>query len=29
MTAYERSLTMPAPPEHVLDQAAGIGRREE
>ncbi|OSY51557.1 hypothetical protein BG846_02768 [Streptomyces fradiae ATCC 10745 = DSM 40063] len=29
MTDHDRSLTMPAPPEHVLDQAAGIGRREE
>ncbi|MEU7567331.1 SRPBCC family protein [Streptomyces fradiae] len=29
MTEYERSLTMPAPPEHVFDQAADVGRLEE
>ncbi|MGW5619085.1 SRPBCC family protein [Streptomyces sp. NPDC003877] len=26
MTEYERSRTMPAPPEHVFDQAADVGR---
>jgi uncharacterized protein YndB with AHSA1/START domain len=26
MTEYERSRTMPAPPEHVFDQAANIGQ---
>ncbi|MCP9989057.1 MULTISPECIES: SRPBCC family protein [Streptomyces] len=29
MTEYERSLTMPAPPEQVFDQAADLGRLEE
>ncbi|OEJ97527.1 SRPBCC family protein [Streptomyces thermolilacinus] len=29
MTEYERSLTMPAPPEQVFDQAADIGRLGE
>ncbi|MFI9583632.1 SRPBCC family protein [Streptomyces sp. NPDC052236] len=26
MTEYERSRTMPAPPEHVFDQAADVNR---
>ncbi|MET8893810.1 SRPBCC family protein [Streptomyces albogriseolus] len=26
MTEYERSRTMPAPPEHVFDQAANVGQ---
>ncbi|EFL37517.1 SRPBCC family protein [Streptomyces griseoflavus] len=29
MTEYERAHTMPAPPEHVFDQAADIGRMSE
>ncbi|MCP9946980.1 SRPBCC family protein [Streptomyces somaliensis] len=29
MSEYERSLTMPAPPEQVYDQAADVGRLEE
>ncbi|MFV2121450.1 SRPBCC family protein [Streptomyces sp. Act-28] len=29
MTEYERSLTMPAPPELVFDQAADVGRLQE
>ncbi|MFG3251179.1 SRPBCC family protein [Streptomyces sp. NPDC048187] len=28
MTEYERSRTMPAPPERVFDQAANVGRLE-
>ncbi|KFG77199.1 SRPBCC family protein [Streptomyces mutabilis] len=26
MTEYERSRTMPAPPEHVFDQASNVGQ---